>query len=830
MLSGLAKALLLVGVVVLCKQQAFSQVPPGRPGAEMPPRTDALGDLLPRNCLGRLGTPRLFHPSGGYSVAFASNCKVLASGGGNGTIRLWDIESGNELACFDDHHAEVRSLVFSHDGKLLASGDGFLIPRICIHDVTAGKVLHFLDTAEQPVGALVFSRDNKSLKSVAGDRIWSWDTKSGKVTGKTQLKGVDPHGPKRRAWAPDGDSIALSDENGIIRLFDAASGEPRLELKGHTDVVDWFAFSADGQLLASHGRDNTVRVWDLATGKQRKMFDNRDELESLQFSPDGKLFATMTEDGTTRVWDAATGEVRHRFEAHKFCSQITFSPDSKLLARNAGHVDIWDISTGKPLHPSPGHFAEVCGAAISPDDKLLVSLANDLAIRLWNLRDGKEVRRISLDDDAILTRASPLFTSDGKSLIWAVGRKVYIAEAASGANETCLKLDDDVNSLAVSPIGKGLAISCQKSIQIWDYQTRKLLATLKDGLRTFRRSVAFAPDGKSLLSASTCDEGHEVQIWDIGTANVLAKFDDDPEEIRCATLSPNGQYVAMATRANVWLCNARTCKKLRRIDVGDNAIDVLCFSPDCKTLASAGGDDATKVRCWEVATGVLRDEFTGHRAAVECLVFSHDGRRLISGSCDSTCLIWDVTGRSSPDGLAAGKVSADEWETFWAKLAGGDAHAAHDAVWALVAADGTGAKMVARLQAIRTLDKNEIAAMVANLDSESFEVRNRAAKELRRGIEMAAPVLRRALEDGPSLEVQDRIKQLLQGIEELPPEHLQLWRATEVLEQIGTPEARKALQILADGFVGSRITREAKAALNRLAENKRVGPRNLDGK
>jgi hypothetical protein len=138
-------------------------------------------------------------------------------------------------------------------------------------------------------------------------------------------------------------------------------------------------------------------------------------------------------------------------------------------------------------------------------------------------------------------------------------------------------------------------------------------------------------------------------------------------------------------------------------------------------------------------------------------------------------------------------------------------------MWKLIAAEETVKRLAARLAPIRALDEKECASLAANLDHEDFAVRQRATNDLRRSIESATPALRRALAQEQSLEVRARIEDLLKAADDLPPEHLQLWRATELLEHIGTPEARKALRILAEGFAESRITREAKAALQRLA-------------
>jgi hypothetical protein len=219
---------------------------------------------------------------------------------------------------------------------------------------------------------------------------------------------------------------------------------------------------------------------------------------------------------------------------------------------------------------------------------------------------------------------------------------------------------------------------------------------------------------------------------------------------------------------------------------------------------------------WEVATGKERCRFDGHRGWVMSVVFCGDGRRIISGSDDTTCLVWDVTGLMADNGLRAADLSPKAWDSLWNTLAEKDAGKAHQAVWAMVAARQTAERLQERLHPVPALEGRQLADLLAQLNSDDFEAREQATRRLD-GLEEAAEVaLRRLLEKTNSPEVKRRVEDLLGRLDDLPPEHVRSLRALEILEQIGTPQAKKVLQTLVGGVPEARLTREAKSALERL--------------
>jgi hypothetical protein len=198
------------------------------------------------------------------------------------------------------------------------------------------------------------------------------------------------------------------------------------------------------------------------------------------------------------------------------------------------------------------------------------------------------------------------------------------------------------------------------------------------------------------------------------------------------------------------------------------------------------------------------------------LAFAARAPLLASASRDTTTLVWDLTGLPKAEPPSPLDLSAREMEALWQNLTG-DAPAAFEALRRLRRAPGQAVPYLrARLRPVRA----NFARMLADLDSDDYQMRTQALRDLRRFGRVAEKSLRRALENKPSLEVRRRIEQLLEEMPDGPdtvraePREV---RAVELLEDVGTTEARRVLQALADGLEESELSQEARASLARLA-------------
>ncbi len=304
------------------------------------------------------------HGDFGDTLVYASNGNVIASGSNGGDIYLWQFDNGKyQMKVFTGHTDDVSGVAFSPDGKLLVSGSHDRTMRVW--DVETGFNLHTFVRSIGYITDVAFSPNGEMVAYVSqfqGSTIGIYDAKLGE-----QINVFD-------AWT-------------LPPL--SASPWPIFLPLNHTRSVSNIEFSPDSKTIATCSYDDTVRLWDVETGKHKHVFrGHTDTVYDIAYSPDGKTIASGSADMTIRLWDIPSGTILRTLTGHtNVVRTVTFSPDGRTLASGGWDdvVNLWDVGTGTQLRTITGHTASVNAVAFHPDGHTLASNSSDGTILLWDI-------------------------------------------------------------------------------------------------------------------------------------------------------------------------------------------------------------------------------------------------------------------------------------------------------------------------------------------------------------------------------------------------------------------------------------------------------------
>jgi WD40 repeat protein len=313
----------------------------------------------------------------------------------------------------------------------------------------------------------------------------------------------------------------------------------------HSSSVEAVAFSPDGKFALSGSRDNTLKLWELSSGREIRTLNGHSSwVSAVAFSPDGKLALSASQDKTLKLWEVLSGREILTLNGHSsWVRAVAFCPDGKLAlsASQDKTLKLWEVLSGREILTLNGHSNDVKAVAFSPDGKLALSGSRDNTLKLWELSSGREIRTLNGHSSYVYAVA---FSPDGKlALSGSYDDTLKLWDVSNGREVRTLNGHSrSVTAVAFSPDGKfALSGSYDKTLKLWDISSGHEVRTLNGHSRSVT-AVAFSPDGKLALSGS--DDG-STRLWHIQNGEEIAQMVAFKNG-EWATVTAQGYYVASA--------------------------------------------------------------------------------------------------------------------------------------------------------------------------------------------------------------------------------------------------------------------------------------------
>lgn len=587
------------------------------------------------------------------AIDYISDRDLIASGSRDGTVKIWDYNSGHLYGKIDVN-AEVTSVDFSADGNRLLVGDAKGV--VMVWNTATGLIDKQISDLDAPVVAARFSPDNRKIVYAAGDRIGISEYPSGLI-----LKLIPPLSSPLRALAltQDGATIGAATADGQVLLVDVAGSAQPVPLEGSPIDASSLTFSPNGRRVVV-GATGKLRIINRDTpGPLDVPFEN-DTVIAVAFTNDGARLVAGSSTGAFATVDVVTGQrTNWRAMWEQRSRAIAFSKEPRtLISADLDRINIWSMDSERPLRSITRHSTSV---TISQDGQYIAANGGFPEVAVWDLASGDLITEIESPRHSFIA-LSPL----GTTLAATTDSGIAIYSIPSGELLREFKVDTlPVNRLEFLPDGRLLVGTVQTSttglclggdnsytnLTLWNSDNGDRLQTLREN-RASLMSLAISDDGKALATAGprvSCDGGvfhHPIEYIDVSKRQILPAFPDYAIDVTSVAVTSRGPLVATSEKSDLsrmlrlW---DPTTGQVDTIDEGGRSHSVA-FIRDGDYVASGEGDGT--VRIFNRWNGEEIHMYGGYRSAQRAFLAPNSDRHLVSRTEDNTTIVWDITGQA----------------------------------------------------------------------------------------------------------------------------------------------------------------------------------------
>ncbi|MBI2945737.1 MAG: HEAT repeat domain-containing protein [Candidatus Wallbacteria bacterium] len=561
----------------------------------------------------------------------------VVSASGDRTVRIWNLETGRELATLRGHEDAVTSLLLTGDGRVVS---GSADRTVWVWDLETGCELATLVGHTDAVTALARTAPGHIVSGSADNTLKLWDAKRGR-----ELATLEGHTAPVTALVPTQDSrlVSASADHTLI-VWDLGTDNPIGKLSGHKGPVTAVALTQDGRVVSASA-DRSLKVWELKTARELASLEgHRAEVLALALTGDGQAISASA-DRTLKVWELSTGRELASLEGHaRRVTAVAVTDDGRAVSSSQDKLlKVWNLRMESALATVRGHVGEVRALAVTGDGRA-VSASADKTLRVWHVTNGWQLAMMRGHTSWV---TAVVLTGDGRAVSGAMDRTVMVWDLTTGeALATLAGHSDSVECLILTETGRLVSSSADKTLKVWDLDSYRELATL----RGHDSSVGILlPLGDNRVLSGSANG--VLGLWRVDCGEQLRMID-----------AHVGPVTALAGMGGSWVVSASADKTARVWDF-ERGQDVALLGGHTRTVtALAHSDDGRlatgsadhTIKLWATDSWLELASLTGHSAPVTGLVFVSGGR-LVSASEDGTVKVWDVGNAACECTLDAGE-------------------------------------------------------------------------------------------------------------------------------------------------------------------------------